>query len=86
MRVFLSTIAALALVAAAFGCTPPCNSAAVCAVNGQNENATVCDGKDYVSCTDKNRGQVISCVHQPEHAVCTPQGWTFEPTVSGSGQ
>jgi hypothetical protein len=80
MRVSLGLV--LLVTLAGFGCTPPCNHDAICSIHGTPPNTTVCDGSDYKGCGDGNRGQVIGCVHTNEQAVCTVDGWTFEPTTA----
>jgi hypothetical protein len=78
----LARIATLVLAAATLavaGCGPQCNSSSVCAVVGSGSDIQVCDGSDYRSCNDGNRGEQVPCVHRPEIALCTTTGWTFVP-------
>jgi len=71
----ISLAAALSLPA----CGPACNRGAICSVENTGKDETVCDGNGFVSCTDKNRGQVIACENKALEAVCSPSGWSFEP-------
>ena len=84
--VMLARIATLVLAAAAAcaaGCGPSCNNSSLCAVVGTGADIQVCDGSDYRSCNDSNRGQQVPCVHKPEIAICTTSGWTFVPAPNG---
>jgi hypothetical protein len=69
----------------AAACGPRCDHSSVCAVVGAGTAEQVCDGSDYRSCGDSNRGQMIPCVHTPQTAECTPTGWTFTTTPPPSG-
>jgi hypothetical protein len=71
----------LAWVALVFavGCGGVCGHSNACAVEGQPPDLKICDGSDYRSCGDGNRGQAVSCVHGAQQAVCTLEGWTFQP-------
>jgi hypothetical protein len=77
LRLFLVvTVAAVTL-----GCGPACNSSSVCSVTGApGADEQVCDGSGFVSCPDDNRGAVINCQNRNQRAVCSPNGWAFEPT------
>ena len=59
------------------GCGQPCDSEHLCDVDS---DAKVCDGKNFSSCGDSNRGERIECVRTPRAAVCTPTGWTYDNT------
>ncbi len=70
----------------AAGCGPRCDQSSLCAVVGTGDNIQICDGNDYKSCGDNNRGQTIPCVHQQQVAECSPTGWTFLSTAPGGTQ
>jgi hypothetical protein len=75
-----SLLAALICCSALLGCDSPCRKGGECSVVGMGREARVCDGDNYRECGDKNRGQVIGCVARPQEAVCTIDGWAFQPT------
>ena len=61
------------------GCGPACDSKNVCAVTGKPGDVDVCDGKDFITCDDKHRGQEILCpAAEAKKAVCGAAGWSFE--------
>jgi hypothetical protein len=62
------------------GCGAACNHANLCAVTGMGDNLEVCDGNGFRPCNDGDRGLAIGCATRPEQAVCTPNGWAFQPT------
>jgi hypothetical protein len=73
-------------VTAVAGCGAPCNSSSVCAVSGgTGADEQVCDGSDNRLCNDEDRGLTIACKSRAEVAVCTPNGWAFQPAGTGSG-
>jgi hypothetical protein len=47
-------------------------------VGAAGADTEVCNGDDYVTCNDGNRGDVIYCGAQPRKAVCGADGWSFE--------
>jgi len=68
------------LVSLVTGCGPACNPSNACAVTGApGPEQLVCDGNDNVACNDEDRGKVINCGRN-QRAVCSPDGWAFEPT------
>jgi hypothetical protein len=84
---YLWSVRALFLLILVAGCGPACDSSNVCAVTGHPPDVQLCDGNDYRSCSDGNRGQVVSCVHTSKQAVCSPDGWAFQnASFSDGGQ
>ena len=60
-------------------CGPPCNQARRCAVDGEaGQPLEICNGDDFVTCEDGNRGAVVFCENQSRKVVCGPGGWSFE--------
>jgi hypothetical protein len=81
MRLVLGLCAVLSVSIVTTGCGPACNAASACAVTGApGPDQQVCDGSDNITCNDGNRGKVIDCGKRNQRAVCTPNGWAFEPT------
>jgi len=78
-RLSIPLVALFALMLLAPGCGPPCTKAGICGVDGNGSDIAVCDGDNYVKCEDATRGKVIGCDPKPQEAVCTPNGWAFEP-------
>ncbi len=64
------------------GCGALCNTDNACAVTGMAPDTQVCDGSNFVSCDDSNRGKVVSCPLSNRRATCSPNGWTFDTTSS----
>jgi hypothetical protein len=62
-------------------CGPVCNRGALCAVIDGSGTAEkeVCDGDGFRRCENKNRGMVIACENKALEAVCTNDGWSFQP-------
>jgi hypothetical protein len=78
MRLWCALVVTLVTTA---GCGAPCDHGNVCAVTGApGSDEAVCDGSGFVHCDDGHRGTVINCGNRNQRAVCTPMGWTFEPT------
>jgi hypothetical protein len=77
MRIAWLVLAATLVTA----CGPICNRGALCAVTNGNDpkQEEVCDGDDFRRCEDKNRGMIIACENKALEAVCTPDGWSFQP-------
>jgi len=69
----------------AAGCGPACNASSVCSVTGMGADEQVCDGSNFVTCDDGDRGKTIACMQRAEVAVCTPSGWAFQPAGTGAG-
>ena len=85
VRRFLFSLIGLAGLAQA-GCGPHCDRAHVCAVDGRPPNVEVCDGDEFRTCGNGNRGAQIDCGEAPRRAVCTLDGWTFENAEGGDGK
>lgn len=77
MRPSLATFVFAALATLAAACASPCNKGGTCAVEGQGNDLTVCDGSDWQSCGDADRGKIIYCGKGAMAAECTTNGWTF---------
>ena len=73
------------LIGLLLGCGPVCDSSNKCAVSGHPPDVRVCDGSDFRSCGDGNRGQQVGCTNSPKQAVCTPDGWAFENATLPDG-
>jgi hypothetical protein len=71
---------AVSIVSDGSGCGAPCSSSSLCAVDGTADELSVCDGVQYRECGASDRGLTIACRTRPQAAVCTPSGWTFQPT------
>ena len=68
----------LALVSlTAAGCGQPCDADHTCDLDGDGK---ICDGHDFVTCADANRGKRIECGRTPRAAVCSPSGWAYDNT------
>lgn len=80
MRPLLArTLTTLLLPAALAACGPPCNQDHRCAVDGvAGQPLAVCNGDEYITCDEGNRGATIFCVSQPRKAICGAGGWAFE--------
>ena len=75
----------LSLVTVALtGCGPACNSSNICSVSGSPGDQAVGDGSDFRGCNDGDRGLTINCMTRNQRAVCSPNGWAFEPTGPSS--
>jgi hypothetical protein len=77
------SLVSILLFAAA--CGPLCDRSSKCALTGHGSDVQLCDGSDFRSCGDGNRGQVVTCDKSPQEAVCAPSGWAFQNNESPDG-
>ena len=76
---FSRSLVALGLSLGVAGCGALCNTDNACATTGMPGSIQICDGSDFKSCGDSNRGQTVLCPKIAERAICSPNGWTVEP-------
>jgi hypothetical protein len=83
MSTFLGAVVlTVAFGVGAIGCGAACDRSNLCAVTGNGDNVEVCDGNGFRACDDNDRGLTVACVTRPQQAVCTPNGWAFQPTAA----